>query len=113
MPRVSVRADKRQTRELLEVLDRSGRLRLFRKEEVRPRLRSGLFAVAKDHARDRMVLDARPQFQFIFLPPDRDFEIYTEDLKEFYHAFVVTEQRARRNVFALELEYDDVAHLAA
>ena len=79
-----------------------------------------------------MVLDARPpnlaeetesrwirslgtleQFQFIFLPPDRDFEIYTEDLKEFYHAFVVTEQRARRNVFALELEYDDVAHLAA
>ena len=132
VPRVSVRADRRQTRELLELLDRTGRLRLFKKEEVRPRLRSGLFSVAKDHARDRMVLDARPpnlaeetesrwirslgtleQFQFIFLPPECDFEIYTEDLKEFYHAFVVSEQRARRNVFALELEYADVAHLAA
>ena len=79
-----------------------------------------------------MVLDARPpnlaemsesrwirslgaleQFQFIFLPPESDFEIYTEDLKEFYHAFVVSEQRARRNGLALELDYQDVLQLSA
>ena len=132
VPRVAVRADRRQTRELLSLLDRTGRLRLFKKSEIRPALRNGLFSVAKDHARDRMVLDARPpnlveetesrwirslgtleQFQFIFLPPECDFEIYTEDLKEFYHAFQVSDQRARRNVFALELEYSDVAQLSA
>ena len=68
-----------------------------------------------------MVLDARPpnlaessetrwirtlgtleQFQFIFL-----------HLKEFYHAFVVSEQRARRNVLSLELDYQDVLQLSA
>ncbi|CAE7900312.1 unnamed protein product, partial [Symbiodinium microadriaticum] len=132
VPRVAVRADARQTKELLDLLDRTGRLRLFAKDEVRPRLRNGLFSVAKDHARDRMVLDARPpnlvectenrwirslgtleQFQFIYLPPECDFEIHTEDLKEFYHAFVVSEQRARRNVFALELSYEEVKALSA
>ena len=121
IPRVAVRADRRQTGELLRLLDASGRLRLFRKNEVRPRLRNGLFSAGKDHARDRMVLDARPpnlaevtearwirslgtleQFQFIYLPEDCDFEIHTEDLKEFYHSFLVGEQRAKRNVFALD-----------
>ena len=106
IPRVAVRADRRQTGELLRLLDASGRLRLFRKNEVRPRLRNGLFSVGKDHARDRMVLDARPpnlaevtearwirslgtleQFQFIYLPENCDFEIHTEDLEEFYHSF--------------------------
>ena len=106
VPRVAVRADARQTKELLDLLDRTGRLRLFAKDEVRPRLRNGLFSVAKDHARDRMVLDARPpnlvectenrwirslgtleQFQFIYLPPECDFEIHTEDLKEFLPRF--------------------------
>ena len=132
IPRVAVRADRRQTGELLRLLDASGRLRLFRKNEVRPRLRNGLFSVGKDHARDRMVLDARPpnlaevtearwirslgtleQFQFIYLPEDCDFEIHTEDLKEFYHSFLVGEQRAKRNVFALELSFEDVRHLSA
>ena len=132
VPRVAVRADQKQTSDLLRLLDETGRLALFRREEVRPRLRNGLFSVAKDSARDRMVLDARPpnlaeetenrwirslgtleQFQFIYLPPECDFEIHTEDLKEFYHAFIVSEQRARRNVFALELEYEDVLQLSA
>ncbi|CAE7264901.1 unnamed protein product [Symbiodinium sp. CCMP2592] len=132
IPRVAVRADRRQTSELLQLLDDSGRLRLFSESEIRPRLRNGLFSVAKDSSRDRMVLDARPpnqaeetetrwirslgtleQFQFIYLPDDSNFEIHTEDLKEFYHAFIVGEQRARRNALALELTFEDVSHLRA
>ncbi|CAE7424252.1 unnamed protein product [Symbiodinium sp. CCMP2592] len=130
--RASVRADKRQTAQLLQLLDDSGRLRLFADSEIRPRLRNGLFSVAKDSSRDRMVLDARPpnqaeetearwirslgtleQFQFIYLPEDSNIEIHTEDLKEFYHSFIVGEQRAMRNALALELTFEDVSHLRA
>ncbi|CAE6927060.1 unnamed protein product [Symbiodinium sp. CCMP2592] len=129
---VAVRADRRQTSELLQLLDDSGRLRLFAESEIRPRLRNGLFSVAKDSSRDRMVLDARPpnqaeetetrwirslgtleQFQFIYLPDESMFEIHTEDLKEFYHSFIVGEQRAKRNALALELTFEDVSHLRA
>ncbi|CAE7248000.1 unnamed protein product [Symbiodinium sp. CCMP2592] len=134
IPRVAVRADRRQTSELLQLLDDSGRLRLFAESEIRPRLRNGLFSVAKDSSRDRMVLDARTpiklrrpkpvgydpwgplnnsNFQFFYLPDESNFEIHTEDLKEFYHSFIVGEQRAKRNALALELTFEDVSHLRA
>ncbi|CAE7232533.1 unnamed protein product [Symbiodinium sp. CCMP2592] len=102
--KVSVRADRRQTAELLQLLDDTGRLHLFDNSEVRPRLQSGLFSVAKDSQRDRMVLDARPPNQA---------EQHTEDLKESYHSFIVGLRRAKRNVFALELSFDEVSHLKA
>ena len=58
--KVSVRCSARERLRLLEKLDSAGRLRVVRPEEVRMRLRNGLFAVPKDGERDRMVLDARP-----------------------------------------------------
>ena len=131
LPHVAVQANKDQARRLLKLLDSSGRLELFAREEVRPGVRSGLFSVPKDGQRDRMVLDARPpnalessesrwikslgtleQIQFMHLPDDCDLEVHAEDLREFYHSFIVSPIRAARNVLALEFSYEDVAHLS-
>ena len=59
LPRVGVHATRANALKLLEVLDASGRLKLVKAQELRPRLRNGVFALAKDEARDRMILDAR------------------------------------------------------
>ncbi|CAE7241985.1 unnamed protein product, partial [Symbiodinium sp. CCMP2456] len=131
LPHVAVRASKDQVRRLLELLDSSGRLALFTKGDVRPGVRSGLFSVPKDGKRDRFVLDARPpnalecsesrwirslgtleQIQFMHLPEDCNREIHAEDLKEFYHSFIVSSIRSARNSLALELSSEDVAHLS-
>ena len=115
---------------LLEVLDASGRLKLVKASELRPRLRNGVFALAKDECRDRTILDARApnsvedtencwirslgsleQLQFLFLPPDCNLETHTEDLKEFYHSFIITHQRCLRNALAAEFDYEQVKHL--
>ena len=131
LPHVAVQANKDQAKRLLKLLDSSGRLELFAKEDVRPGVRSGLFSVPKDGQRDRMVLDARPpnalessesrwikslgtfeQIQFMHLPEDCDLEVHAEDLREFYHSFIVSPIRAARNVLALEFSYEDLAHLS-
>ena len=131
LPHVAVRASQDQAKRLLELLDSSGLLALFPKDSLRPGVRSGVFSVPKDGKRDRLVLDARPpnalecsesrwirslgtleQIQFMFLPDTCDLEIRAEDLKEFYHAFVVSDVRAGRNALALELSYEDVARYA-
>ena len=131
VPKVKVNATKRNVLRLLELLDSTGRLKLVRADRIRARLRCGVFALAKDGSRDRLILDARPpnlveqtesrwvrslgsleQLQFLFLPPDLNLETYTEDLKEFYHSFIITEQRCLRNALAVDLAYEDVCHLA-
>ena len=131
LPKVRVHATRANAIRLLEVLDASGRLKLVPASELRPRLRNGVFALAKDEARDRMILDARApnsvedtecrwvrslgtleQLQFFVLPPDCNLETHTEDLREFYHSFIITHQRCLRNSLAAEFSYDQVKHLS-
>lgn len=59
-PRVQVRGSRSEILKLLQALDRSGRLELFKPEEVRMPFRSGLFALIKNQDVDRMILDSRP-----------------------------------------------------
>ena len=131
LPEVRVHATRANAIKLLEVLDASGRLKLVPASELRPRLRNGVFALAKDEARDRMILDARApnsvedtecrwvrslgtleQLQFFILPPDCNLESHTEDLREFYHSFIISHQRCLRNALAAEFSYDQVKHLS-
>ena len=128
-PRVSVRCSGKERLRLLEKLDSSGRLRLMRPSDVRMRFRNGIFAVPKDGSRDRMVLDARPpnmledatcswinslasvsQLDHVFLRTDQEMRMFAEDLREFYHAFLISEQRTRRNALACEVRPEQVSH---
>ena len=131
LPRVRVHDTRANALKLLEVLDASGRLKLVKAQELRPRLRNGVFALAKDEARDRMILDARApnaveqtenrwvrslgaleQLQFLYLPPHLSLETYTEDLREFYHSFIITHQRCLRNALAIDFDFEQVKHLS-
>ena len=122
VPRVQVRTAPGKRLGLLQALDRSSRLSLIPSSEVKTPYRNGLFAVAKDEARDRLVLDARAanlaeggvdpwiqslgslgQLQHIYVPPTHNLEIFCEDLREFYHAFLVSEDRCHRNALAMTL----------
>lgn len=128
-PRVNVRCSARERLKLLEKLDSSGRLAFMRPSDVRMRFRNGLFAVPKDGERGRMVLDARPlnlledaacpwintlasvsQLEHVFLKDEEEMRLFAEDLREFYHAFLISEQRTRRNALACEVRPEQVAH---
>ena len=130
VPRVKVNASRAEALRLLELLDSTDRLKLVKADEVRPRLRCGVFALAKGSARDRLILDARApnmvesiedrwikslgsleQLQFLYLPPELDLETHTEDFKEFYHGFIISDRRCLRNALAIDLTFDEVKHL--
>ena len=131
IPRVQVRTAPGKRLGLLQALDRSSRLSLIPSSEVRTPYRNGLFAVAKDEARDRLVLDARAanlaeggvdpwiqslgsleQLQHIYVPPTHNLEVFCEDLREFYHAFLVSEDRCHRNALAMTLTRAEARSLA-
>ena len=101
--------------DFLRLLDSSDPLALFDLQDVDYSLACGLFTVPKASDRDRLVLGARPgnryeesedrwirslgdvsQLQFAFLHPGSNYRVFSEDLREFYHAFVVGEERASR-----------------
>ena len=90
----------------------TGRLALLDAATVEPRDLNGLFAVLKDEQRDRLILDARPPNRLeaglcrwtklmvcssalldLHLPPDFNFLVYSEDLRDFYYDFVVSDER--------------------
>lgn len=130
-PRVSVRCSAKQKVKLLEALDGSSRLQLVPASRVRMKFRNGLFAIPKDGSRDRMVLDARPpnmledpecpwirtlasvsQLLHLFLEEQEELRLFAEDLREFYHAFEITQQRVLRNSLACQVEPGEVSHLS-
>jgi hypothetical protein len=106
VPRVRVFADEKEKGKLLEVLDSGKRLGLLPVTAVRTPFRNRLFSIPKDAKRDRMVLDARPpnaledgkdsdwiqslgsisQFLHWFLEEDEVVRVFSEDIREFYHA---------------------------
>ena len=86
----------------------------------------------KDGSRDRMVLDAQPpnlleaserrwikslgsvgQLLHFFIPPGSKLVMHAEDLREFYHAFVISRDRELRNCFKLRVKPEQVRSLKA
>ena len=116
LPSVQVHVVDEKREQFLELLDASGRLALFRPEEVRQQYLSGIFAVGKDADRDRMIMDARrpnvlerPLGRWIrslasgeglcrlqLLPHER-VVFSGNDVRDFYHLFAVPRERALRN----------------
>ena len=102
---------------LFELLDQCERLKIVRRDEIEPRFASGMFSVVKSINQDRLILDSRPanaleiplegwikslgsaeMLTKIYLPPGFILRSSGSDLRDFYHLFLVGEERARRNV---------------
>lgn len=126
VPAVRVRISNRDRLPFLQLLASTGRLAMRPLSMVRQGLECGAFAIPKDSERDRMVLDARPantrevsercwirslasvsQLLHWFVDPSEKVKLYAEDLREFYHAFVVSEQRLLRNAFRLQFSFEE------
>ena len=126
-PHVQVRASRGERIALYRKLAASKMIELVSKDEFFGDYRSGLFAVVKDAARDRMVLDGRPanildrgQTKWVhamanpavlgqlFISPDRVMIMSGEDLKDFFYQFVVNRERTARNTLADELTAAEV-----
>ena len=131
-PRVRVRVAERDKVRFLKLLDSTNRLSFAAPHEVREGYENGAFAVPKDGSRDRMVLDARPpnlleaserrwikslgsdgQLLHFFIPPGSKLVMHAEDLREFYHAFVISRDRELRNCFKLRVRPEQVRSLKA
>ena len=129
-PRVRVRCSLRSRLSFLECLDATGRLALLDLGEVRKGLGNGAFSIPKDQQKDRLVLDARAanqlensekrwifslgsaaQISHLHLKTDEVLIVHAEDLKDFYHSFVVGAQRRNRNHFQCKYRVSDVRHL--
>lgn len=67
-PRVQVRGTRSEILKLLQALDSTGRLELFKPEEVRMSFRSGLFSLIKNQEVDRMIMDSRPHYNLLEKP---------------------------------------------
>ena len=128
-PFVKILADSRQKLLLLQALARSGRLEpLSAVPAERADWGAGLFAVAKDGARDRLVLDARPANELEDLPgrwvhtlasaaclgclhlwPDEIMIMSGTDLQDCFYQFRVTPERHVRNHIACKLTPQEAA----
>ena len=116
LPLVQVHIADGKRRKFLELLDSSGRLVLFKPHEVRPQFLSGIFAVGKDQRKDRLIMDARrpnvlehPLERWIkslasgeglcrlLLLPGEAIYFSGNDVRDFYHLFAVSCERALRN----------------
>ena len=130
VPRVQLRCDSKTQLKLMEKLDQCSRLHLLPYSRVRLGLENGMFAIPKDQHRDRLIMDARPanlceqseqrwvfslgslqQLQHLFLSPDQVLLMHCEDLREFYHAFKIGEQRRERNALKARLKPRELCHL--
>ncbi|CAE7384983.1 unnamed protein product [Symbiodinium sp. KB8] len=130
-PFVKILANKQEKLLLLRALARSGRLvPLDRVPPERAAWGAGLFAVAKDSLRDRLVLDARPANQLesfpghwvyslasaacvggIVLRPKEVLIMCGTDLQDCFYQFKASTQRTVRNHLACELSVQDAAFI--
>ena len=131
LPRVRVHCSYDKKIQLFNLLDASRRLRLVPPEDVNPKLCAGLFSVVKSSKKDRLILDARPRNCLelpverwigalaggealcnIVVPEGYDLKSSSNDLRDFYYYFSVSDARCRRNVLCGAVETSDVKHLA-
>ena len=129
VPHVKVHCSRSERIKLYELLDSSGRIQLFRPEQVRSKYTSGVFAVLKSLSLDRLILDSRPHNllesppgKFIrtlgaadtvcrlHLEPGEWLYTSTNDIRDFYHLFRVGEQRACRNALVGTVSPGEVKH---
>ena len=122
VPRVRVRCRREELYKFLHLLDSTDRLGLYPTSSIRKGLECGAFSVPKDGSRDRLILDARApnqmevaedrwirslgsvqQFGHFFLEKAEELRMHTEDLREFYHSFLVGAERSKRNAFKVQL----------
>lgn len=123
-PKVQLRATHAKAVELLHFLDQHHRLRIAPEHKVRKEYCCGAFALVKDSAKDRLILDARPPniledtltdwcstlasvqalAQQELLP---GFNMYFNgtDLRDYYYCFRVTSKRSYRNSFNFPLTF--------
>lgn len=121
--------------ELLRVFDKwdkLGRLFVCRADEVSREDRCEIFAVAKDEEKDRQILHRKRRNKreihltgaskdlphgvlLTQLPLGRDKVCVAsvDDVKDFYHAYVASEERARSSPVGPEFRWGEVAHFEA
>ena len=119
VPFVQVHCSPEKKLELFNLLDHSGRLALHPPSAVRPKFAAGLFSVVKNLEYDRLILDSRPSNLLeqplqrwvrslasseslcrLFIPPNRKILTSSNDLKDFYYLFKISEERSRKNILA-------------
>ena len=112
-PHVSVRATAEEKMSLFLKMAACGRLKLLKADEVEEAFASGLFAVTKDLARDRLIMDSRPancreiglnhwcgamanasMLGQIVLEDGEELLMSGQDVKDFFYQFVVGSERA-------------------
>ena len=115
---------------LFELLDSCKRLKLATRHEVDPRFASGMFAVIKSLEQDRLIMDSRPANALevplegwikslgsaealtkLYIPEGYDIVGSGSDLRDFYHLFKVSDERARRNVLCGSVPTHLLRHL--
>lgn len=115
-PRVRVRCSKAERQALYRKWDKHSVCALQLAKYSDPKYRGGLFAVTKDLFLDRLINNSKPEnsreesiqdecprmphgsmLVDLILPPDKDLLISKEDLVDFYHSFLVSLKRLRRN----------------
>ena len=117
IPFVQVHCSKDTKLKLFSLLDQSGRLALHPASTVRPRFASGLFSVLKDEKKDRLIMDSRPSNCLeeveqrwvrslavgeslcrLTLKDSDVLRTSSNDLRDYYYLFQITEERSRRNI---------------
>ena len=131
VPLVKFHCSRSQKIKLFELLDQSGRLSLHKEEDVRTRYSSGMFAVVKSMDRDRLIMDSRPP-NCLEIPMQRwikslasaeslcqirlsENEILKSsgnDVRDYYHMFVASDERRRRNILTGAVHPSEVRHLS-
>lgn len=131
IPFVQVHCSKDVKLKLFSLLDQSGRLALHPAASVRPKFASGLFAVLKDEKKDRLIMDSRPSNCLekveqrwvrslavgeslcrLSLQQDEVLRTSSNDLRDYYYLFQISQERSRRNILCGSVSPDDVRHLS-
>ena len=130
VPFVQVHCSKETKLKLFSLLDQSGRLALHPSTAVRPRFASGLFAVLKDETKDRLIMDSRPSNCLekvegrwvkslavgeslcrLTLDDSEVLRTSSNDLRDYYYLFQISEERSRRNILCGPVAPCDVRSL--
>ena len=126
-----VHASRAEILKLAETWDAKGCLSLFPVDALRKDEAVGAFAAPKDSEYDRLInptvvnsrmatvseqtrtLAPGSMLCLIGLDPGEQLRFSSDDLREYYYTFVVSEARAKRNSLAMQFSSAELSHLAA
>ena len=128
--RVRVRVAGGNKLSLLERLDEVGRLSLVPSRAAPTGYGAGAFAVPKSLSNDRFIMDSRPMnsaetpvnhwlptlcsaaaLTGLVLKDDEIILMSGEDIRDYFYAFEISDERLRRNIFKMHVRPEEVAHL--